>query len=307
MSSLVIGGSGFVGSHLLAALTDAGAPVVGASRSGRRGLAAGLGVPFERCDVTDLGQVRRLLGRLRPRVIYQLAALALPGACEEDPVQAFACNALGTYHVARVAGELDYPVRLVLVSSAKVGDPHEPPAAYAASKLAGEALAREVCGRAELIVARPFQHFGPGQSDAYFIGSVARQLAEAEAASERSRRRPRVLVGNLDVRRSLSPVGDIVSAYIALAAHGIPGGAYRVAAMQPRPLEEYLETLRELSDVEIDVEVDPARVRGGELDTPTISTRKLRHDTGWEPTVPLEQALEETLEHWRAQVARARR
>jgi GDP-4-dehydro-6-deoxy-D-mannose reductase len=316
MRFLVIGASGFAGSHLVAHLLCRGHQVTGTSRSGRRGHARGHGdaLIWRRCEVTDLRSVQRLLRDQQPEIIVNLAAEAHPATCGLEPGRALLTSGLGSHNVVYAAGEVTPGARVVQVSSGAVHGaaagcrrlterlPPAPDSTYGACKLAGEALARTAARDVELVTARPFQHFGPGQDARYVIASLARQVARAEAG----RSPPVIEVGNLEVRRVLTPVADVVAAYEALGTAGVPGRTYLVAAGKPRPIREYLDLLLDHSRMELAVRQVATRLRGPEVDTPPISTRPLRQDTSWHPGAPLRQALETTLDHWRGLVRRGR-
>jgi len=105
MKALVTGADGFVGRHLMEHLATSGDDAVGVDRE---------------CDVTDPGSVFDVLERVRPDVIYHLAALTAVGESWSDPVEYTRVNVLGTKNVLDAARDVAPSARVVLVSSADV-------------------------------------------------------------------------------------------------------------------------------------------------------------------------------------------
>jgi GDP-4-dehydro-6-deoxy-D-mannose reductase len=152
----------------------------------------------------------------------------------------------------------------------------------------------------EVVIARPFNHAGPGQSDTYVLSSLARQVAEVEAGHK-----PCVEVGNLNIVRDFTDVRDIVRAYRLLAERGRPGEVYNIGTGRDVSLAAMLEVLRSLARVPIEVRVDPARLRGVDQPRLLADASKLRAATGWEPACSIERTLGDMLEEWRGKLSAA--
>ncbi len=143
---------------------------------------------------------------------------------------------------------------------------------------------------------RPFNHAGPGQSDAFVLSGVARQLVAIEAG----RSAPRLRVGNLDSVRDFLDIADVVDAYARLLDRGAAAGAYNVASGVGVRIGDLLEGLLARVRVRPAIEVDPTRVRP--TDVAVGDATRLRAATGWAPGVRLEDTLESVLRHWREQL-----
>jgi GDP-4-dehydro-6-deoxy-D-mannose reductase len=143
---------------------------------------------------------------------------------------------------------------------------------------------------------RLFNHCGPRQSARFVISSLARQVAGIEAG----RFPPRVVVGNLDVRRDFVDVRDAVRAYWLAGTRGVPGEAYNVATGRSHSIREVLDRLRALADTSVEVVVDPAYMRVAELQVLEGDATRFRKATGWRPEIPFERTLADTLDWWRA-------
>ena len=184
-------------------------------------------------------------------------------------------NVLGTVNVVEALRQAAPEARLLLVSTGEVyGRPEElptpesatpaPRSPYAASKLAAEA-ACEQAARAtglDLVVARAFQHEGPGRDERFAIGSWTRQIAELELQGG-----GQLLVGDLSPERDVSDVRDVCRAYRLLLDPGVPPGTYNVASGRKVRLEEVVDLLLESAQAPVEVVVGsgapaPQRDRG---------------------------------------------
>lgn len=319
MRSLITGVTGFVGRHLAGHLAERGDTIVGLSRTGRwTGDPGPLGrlVRLEACDLADAGTepLVALLRRKAPEAVYHLAAQANPRASLADPRGTWLQNLVGTLNLLEALRAADLHPRVVLVGSGvSYGNPppeHQPVTEscplrpnnpYAASKAAADLLGiqHHLAHGAAVMIARPFNHAGPGQSETYVLASLARQVAEVEAGL-----RPDVEVGNLAIVRDFTDVRDIVAAYRRLAEGGRPGEIYNIGTGRDDSLGAMLEILKARARVPIAVRVDPARLRGVDQPRLLADATKLRAATGWEPACSIERTLTDMLDEWRARLAR---
>lgn len=298
MRALVTGAAGFVGSWLVRELAAAGHTVFAAGHEE----SPPPGTRWLRMDVTSTASVREAVEHSAPEAVFHLAGQASVGDSFADPEGTWEVNATGTL---RVAGALPKGARLLLAGSAEVygpvpeaeqpireDRPLRPANPYAASKAAAEmaALQAGAGGGVEVVIARSFNHTGPGQDARFALPSFARQLAEIAAG----RREPVLRVGNLSARRDLLDVRDVVRAYVTLMERGASGEAYNVASGEARSIGEAVETLVELSGTGARVEVDEERVRP--VDVPLLlgDAGKLRA-LGWAPRTPFRRTLEDLL------------
>lgn len=302
MRVLITGASGFAGRHLAAACAMAGDDVVGVSRSG----------PLE-VDLRDGGAVRSAVRAIRPDVVYHLAALSHVGRSWQDPSETVQDNVAIAVNVLEAVRHEAAGARLVWVSSCEVyGPPSELPVderaalnpanPYAVSKAAGDLLAGVYADAhgLDIVRARPFNHAGPGQLPIFIVSSLARQAAEARLAGASS---IKVVTGNPSTRRDFTDVRDVVSAYRLLAERASPA-IYNVSSSRSISAAEQVALLGELlAPIELEHEVDPARVRANEVMDLRGANDRIAEATGWRPAIPFRQTMLDTIEWWESQLA----
>jgi len=299
---LVTGRSGFVGTVLFS--TE---QAFCASRGWR--LAA---LP-EGLDIRDPA-LHATLAAIAPDAILHLAALTNIADSFREPDACFDVNYGGTLNLLRAARTAGFRGRLLFVSSgdcygpldeaslpAGVGLPLRPTNPYAVSKVAAEALCYQWTRSEGLdgVIARAFNHTGPGQAPQFFIPAMCEQVA----LIARGRASPRLTTGNLEVTRDFTDVRDVVRAYVHLLDGGRTGECYNVASGVEVRLRDVVDRLLVHAGVTAEIATDPARVRPNEQRRVVADIGKIRRDTGWEPTIPLDTTLHETLDYWMRRVA----
>jgi len=287
---LIVGGTGFVGRHLARQLSDR----YDVRATGREQ------------DIRDKGRMAALLAGMRPRFVVNLAAITTVRETIAAPRATYEVVFLGLLNLLEAMNEAGFDGRFLQVSSSEIyghphavdmplaeGSPVRPMSPYAVAKAAAELLCRQwaALARFGIVVARPFTHIGPGQSERF---AVARFAAEIRRIQDRGAE-PRVLVGNLGATRDLTDVRDVVRAY-DLMLHAAPSGAvYNVCSGREVPMRRVLDELIRLSGIEIAVVADPTLTRKAEQQRLCGSPRALQEATGWRAEIPLERTLRDTL------------
>lgn len=302
---MVTGSRGFAGRHLVDRLHAAGHEVIGLVRAADAGRD---GPPVEVADLLDGDAVRRAVERVRPEVIYHLAAVSSAGDSLRAPLPTLSTNLLGTATVLYAALAITPSPRVLHVTSSEVygapaggrplteTSPAEPRNPYGVSKLAAHHLALQLHRTVglDVVEARPFNHLGPGQRR----GFVAPDFASQVAAIAAGRAAPIIRVGDLSAARDFSDVRDIVDGYVQLAEHGIAGEVYHLCSEQATTIRELLDTLIDLSGVQVSVEPDPDRLRPNEVPLVVGSAEKVRRLCGWRAARELRGTLADVLAEW---------
>lgn len=324
MKALVTGAGGFVGRHLRAALAETGYEVVAAGGPSDEDVDAKLDIRDRKavCEVVERSQpdvvfhlaaqsfvpeslhdpnetyetnvlgtanLAEALRRFPRRREVQRTSLARDDKARDDKAQDDKAHRdkVGPRLVftssAEVYGSRDVAEMPLLESLAP-----KPANPYAASKSAAEAI---LLGEArafglDVVVARAFNHIGPGQSERFAISSFAAALARIAAGGERV-----LLVGNLDTQRDFLDVRDVVRAYAALARGGERGEIYNVCSGKAVAIRDLLGELIRIARVPVEVRTDPDRVRSGEAAISFGSNAKLCDAADWRPGYALTRSL----------------
>jgi len=307
---LVTGAAGFVGTHLLERLARGSAPLVGWFRPGAEPAYPHPAATWVSVEMLDRAAVEGALADLDPAAVYHLAGAAHVGQSWQHTRETYEGNVLATHHLLDGLRRLDLRPRVLISGSATIyrhqdapitdESPIGPQSPYATSKLAQEMLGRRAWTDAGIptVVARSFNHIGPGQHWSFVASGVARQIARIEAGLQQAR----IVVGNVAARRDLMDVRDTVRAYVAMVERGTPGQTYNVCSGRAIAIGDLIDRLVSRSRVPVTVVQDPALFRPSDVPLLVGDHGRLTADTGWVPEMAIDQTLTDILEDWRAQV-----
>jgi GDP-4-dehydro-6-deoxy-D-mannose reductase len=295
---LLTGAGGFAGRWVRAALDSGEVP----------GGARVVALPGD-IDLRDRIGLRDWIASIRPRTVIHLAAQTHVRESFDDPDASYDVNFRGTLNLLHALKSAGFSGRMLYVGSGDMyGDvpetalpivetqPLRPRSPYAVSKVAAEAACYQssVSDGFDVVMARPFNHIGPGQSERFVVSSLARQVAEIQLG----RAAPVVHVGNLEATRDFTDVRDVAQAYIELSTRGVSGEIYNVCSGVEQSIRSMLERLIDLSGSPIEVRQDPARMRASEQLRSCGSFVKLNDLTGWRPRYAIDQTLRDILADW---------
>jgi GDP-4-dehydro-6-deoxy-D-mannose reductase len=319
-NALITGITGFAGSHLaeflLAEQPDV--RVYGLYRwrsrtENIRGIAGR--VEMVEGDLRDYSSVRRALEISRPDYVFHLAAQSFVPSSWSAPNETLTTNITGQVNLFEAVRHLGLdPTIQIACSSEEYGmvypdevpiretNPLRPLSPYAVSKVAQDLMGYQYFQSFGLKVVRTrgFNHTGPRRGDVFVTSNFAKQVASIEASLQE----PVIKVGNLEAVRDFTDVRDMVRAYWLAVTKARPGEAYNIATGVGITIQELLDRLLALSEVEVRVEQDPARMRPSDVVRLIGDASKFRADTGWEPRIPFDQTLQDVLGYWREQLAR---
>lgn len=275
-------------------------------------------ITYHRLDLRDSTAVLDLIASLQPDIIYHLAAQASAGRSIRQPWHTLENNIRAQFNILESCMKAVVRPRLVIITSGEIYGlsalhtiPMDettqlcPTNPYSVSKITQDMMALQyhLSHKLDIIRARPFNHFGPGQRENFVAADFAMQIARIEA----EQREPVMLVGNLSAKRDFTDVRDVVRAYHLIAEQGASGEVYNIASNHAYSIQELLDGLLSLTDKRIDVRVDPDKLRP--VDVPVVQGdySRLHTATGWQPQIPFEQTLRDVLDDCRRRVQQTNR
>jgi UDP-glucose 4-epimerase len=291
MNVLVTGGSGFLGSHLVDALTAAGHHVT---------------APGSReCDLLDLDAVRDAVARIRPDSVFHLAAVV---NLERSLEMADACmrlNVIGTLNLLRALESTALDAFVFASTTEVYGDgpvpfreeqPANPPSPYAVSKLAAEQLVLSLYRTRGFpaVVTRLTTTYGPRQPRHRLIPSLIEAYARGEAPA----------LSTPSLSRDLLYVDDAVKGLVKAAENpGARGAIVNLGNETTHTIAQVAESVRALMGAALAPRYGAQAARADEAPVWASNVDKARQLLGWVPETPLVEGLERTIEWFRAQTA----
>lgn len=303
---LVTGADGFIGSHLVEHLLRKSYRVRALSQYNSFNYWGWLeGMESPRLEVVT-GDVRdpnfcRSICRDVDTVFHLAALIAIPFSYVA-PDSYIDTNVKGTLNMCQAARDCGVG-RIIVTSTSEVygtaryvpideAHPRQPQSPYSASKIGADAIAMSFYNAFGLpvVVARPFNTYGPRQSARAIIPTIITQIA----AGHRE-----IKVGDLTPTRDFNFVADTAEGFIALAeAPDVEGQELNIATGTEVTMRETLETIARLMDADVAYVTDPERLRpsGSEVFRLCGDSSRMRALTGWKPEYSLEQGLRATID-----------
>ena len=285
--ALITGLRGFTGHYLAQELTAAGYRVFGTALPGEAG-----GPDIFTVDMCDRDAVNKLIEEVQPDVVAHLAGIAFVAHANVELI--YRVNIVGTRNLLEaLAAQRHQPSAVLLASSANIYgnagvaviDETVAPAPandYAVSKLAMENMARLWTDKLPIIIARPFNYTGVGQTDNFLLPKIVAHFRKSARAIE---------LGNLAIARDFSDVRMVAASYRRLLSVAPAGQAFNVCAGQAHSLASVIGVMSAIAGYDIEVRVNPAFVRANDVLTLVGSNDKLASVIGdLEPT-PLADTL----------------
>lgn len=297
---VVSGVNGFVGEHLAREMKRQGYAIHGLGREARpsEGV-AGLLDRYTQCDLLDENSIKNISFNA-VRAVIHLAGLASVSDSFNNPELYKSGNAEMTNNLLTVALDQGFDGRIVAVSTGALYDPNQPmplsessktteTSPYAVGKLRAEDVIKQYRANGlDVVIARPFNHIGPGQGGGFLVADLYDQLVQAKHTRSRD-----ILVGNLATKRDYTDVRDIVSAYTILAtAQSLAYDTYNIASGVSLSGFEILNYIKEAMNLEsIEPKVDQSRVRPTDAMDIIGDASRLKNELGWQITSSPEKAV----------------
>lgn len=252
-----------------------------------------------------------MINEIQPDVIFHLAAQSVTGISMEIPQQTFLENTVPARNLLESIAKQGLSSKMLIASSSEVyGIPGTMPVEewcelapinpYGVAKKKQEEYASLYHRQHNVntIIARPFNHTGPGRRDDFVESSIAKQFAEMEKGM-----RPFVLTtGNTNIRRDFSDVRDVVRAYRLLAKSGRMGACYNICSGSSTSISEIIDVYEDITGIKVIRKTEPKLVR--KVDNPITygSNQKIRQDVGWNPKIPIRKTLYDLLNDWMSKI-----
>lgn len=307
MKILVTGASGFVGRHLIAELLSNAHIPIGVDRVSDSPIE---GAKTLQVDLEDADSLKTKINFNEVDAVIHLAGLAAVGPSFENPMLYISTNLGIEVNLFETALKQDAKPRFLIISSGALYDPKGklplsekssvvPSSPYAVSKIGQEQMAHYYGLREfDYMVARPFNHIGPGQNEGFIVPDLAKQIVQAEKGAIRE-----ISVGNLDAKRDYTDVRDIVRAYRLLIEKGVNGETYNICSGKSVSGHKILEGLLKHSDTKPKVIPDSAKMRPSDTKDIYGDISKISKDTGWKPRIDIEKTLGDCMDDWRSRLS----
>lgn len=288
---LITGVDGFTGRHLTALLASQGHEVFGISHSPITNEIDGLTSAYA-CDLTDAQGLKDIVAQIRPDKVAHLAAIAFVSHGVAEDI--YRTNVVGTRNLLEALSATSSADAVLLASSANIYGNRvsgaidenvapDPVNDYAVSKVSMEYVAKLYEARLPIIIARPFNYTGVGQSIDFVIPKIIDHVL---------RQAKHIELGNLDVARDFSDVRDVVLAYAALLfAPDASGQVFNICSGTPHSLNDVITSIKEISGHDFEVSVNPAFVRKNEVKMLWGDRTKIEALSGHKPAYSLHDTL----------------
>lgn len=272
-------------------------------------------VGLSSCEISEFQQVFSVLKEVRPEVIFHVAGQAFVPSSFERAAETFRTNVIGTINIFEAVKALEISPRIVVVTSGEVygeteGLPSlhtehsipQPVNPYAASKTSVDYIAQtyKKFEGLDIVIARPFNHTGPRQRPNFVCSSIARQIVMMKRTGGK-----RVLnVGNIKARRDFTDVRDIARGYWQLSQIDNSNEfIYNLCSGTIYSIEQIIHLFQEITGEEYSLHVEPARLRGYDIQLLAGNAEALHRAAGWTATIPLKQTLRDLLDYWETKEA----
>jgi NAD dependent epimerase/dehydratase len=306
---LVTGADGFIGSHLVEQLVQEGARVVALSQYNSFNHWGWLediqlnGVRVVTGDIRDAHFCRSLVDGVD--VIFHLAALIPIPYSYEAPESYVDTNVRGTLNICQAAREAGVK-KLIHTSTSEVygtaryapmdeAHPLTPQSPYSATKIGADSIALSFYHSfgLPLVVARPFNCYGPRQSARAVIPTIVSQIASGVK---------QVHLGDTTPTRDFTYVEDTCRGFISIA--GFDGGlgeVFHIGSGREVSIGELFQTIAEImnSDATAVQEAERLRPKSSEVMRLCCDNGKLLAATGFRPGIPLREGLARTIAWFR--------
>lgn len=314
--AFITGIAGFAGGHLAKELLDNGYQVSGSfykDDSPEQIKYLKKNCKLYSLDILNRSKVSKLIHKLQPNYIFHLAAFSSVGQSFANERLTYEINFNGTLNLLEASCDLNNLHKFIFISSSECygkfspktkilteDDSLNPISPYGISKVAAEHLCRLYHSRYNfpVVIARAFNHSGPGQNENFVIPSFCKQIAMIETGQQK----PIMKVGDLSVKRDLSDVRDIVSGYRFMAEKGKDGSVYQLCSGKAISIQSVLNKLLKFSNKKITVKIDKKFFRKNDIPIICGDFSRAKKEIRYNPKYKIDNTLLNSLDYWREKI-----
>jgi len=243
-------------------------------------------------NLLDREALRAAVATVQPDVVLHLAAISFVAHGDVDEI--YRVNVVGTRNLLdALASASALPRMVVLASSANVygnadvepiaeATPLAPENDYAVSKCAMEYMARLWMDKLPILITRPFNYTGVGQSEQFLIPKIVAHFRRGDRFIE---------LGNTQVVRDFGDVRDVAAIYASLIQSQPTGGIFNICTGVGHSLGDVLDMMCEIAGYRMEVRVNPQFVRSNEVARLVGSNAGMQSVLGTVATRPLQETL----------------
>lgn len=304
--ALVTGADGFIGSHLVDLLLSQGIKVRALCQYNSfnywgwlEGREDTPNLEIVCGDVRDAAFCRHIVEGVD--TVFHLAALIAIPYSYIAPESYVDTNVSGTLNICQAAKDSGVE-RIIVTSTSEIygtaqyvpideNHPRQPQSPYSATKIGADAIAKSFYNAFNLpvVIARPFNTYGPRQSARAIIPTIISQIANGQR---------KIKVGDLSPTRDFNFVEDTCRGFLALAqAKGIEGEEFNIATGTEVSMADTLSLIAELMHADVEYIVDPERLRPSKSEVFRLcgDNTKITTLTPWRPEISLRDGLCRTI------------
>ncbi|MFA6469252.1 MAG: GDP-mannose 4,6-dehydratase [Bacteroidota bacterium] len=314
MRVLITGVGGFAGSHLADYIAShTGAEIFGVLRDSEKSdnlQQIEEKVVLSTGEITDFQSIFKIIKEVKPDIIFHVAGQAFVPTSFEHAAETFKTNVIGTINIFEAVKACEISPRIIVVTSGEIygetfGLPSlhteqsipQPVNPYAASKTSMDYIAQtyKKFEGLNIVIARPFNHTGPRQRPNFVCSSLAKQIVAIQKTKA-----PKILrVGNIKARRDFTDVRDIARGYWMLSQiDNKHNYIFNLCSGRIFAIEDIIKLYEEIVGEKFELNVEPKRLRGYDIQLLAGSASAINHSVGWKAEIPLKQTLTELLEYW---------
>ncbi len=264
-------------------------------------------------DLTDYDFATSLIKTTRPDIIYHLAALSVVQTSEGQAVKVMNSNTTISYNLLEAVRLHAPSSRFMAICSAneyglvKESDlpiseltPLRPLNPYAVSKITQEMLALQYhyAYNLDVVILRPFNHTGPGQTTDFIIPKLAKQFVGIAGGEVE----PVLELGNTETIRDYTDVEDMARAYVLAGEKCQTGEIYNIGSGHGVKVEGLIEMFSKIAGVEVKVKTAGSLVRTADVPVLIADPSKFVKATGWKPEIALLQTLTNVYNYWKGEL-----